>query len=240
LLIRFDLENRQQETKTKPWQNNRLQGNQKDLCLFSSSKKTAKMSKSSLLFTIEQWELIRRLRNSGLTKDHVCQAYDDLERIERDLCNMYTVPNDITTSNNNLVQIQNGNTSAVGTDPLMLAKNLQNFQVLMTKNLAAINYHQRLIGNLSTVTPVAPSTTTTVNSCSSPASPTQTAPKNLTSPVQHTFTPGSSAVQQSCQQQANGARGSTMSPISDLNSYVLNSFANEIEDEARELEEFRM
>ena len=42
------------------------------------------MSKSSsLLFSVEQWELARRLRNTGLTKEQVCQAFDDLEKIEK-------------------------------------------------------------------------------------------------------------------------------------------------------------
>lgn len=47
---------------------------------------------SSLLFTIEQWELTRRLKNSGLTKEQLCQAYDDLDRIEAELGQLYNVP----------------------------------------------------------------------------------------------------------------------------------------------------
>ena len=44
------------------------------------------MSKnSSLLFTIEQWELVRRLKNSGITKEQICQAFDDLDKMEKDL-----------------------------------------------------------------------------------------------------------------------------------------------------------
>ncbi len=46
----------------------------------------------SLLFSIEQWELIRRLRNSGLTKEQIGQAFDDLNKIEQDLGNMYNLP----------------------------------------------------------------------------------------------------------------------------------------------------
>jgi hypothetical protein len=47
---------------------------------------------STLLFSIEQWELTRRLKNSGLTKEQVCQAFDDLERMERDLGSLYSIP----------------------------------------------------------------------------------------------------------------------------------------------------
>ena len=44
------------------------------------------MSKnSSLVFTIEQWELVRRLKNSGITKEQMCQAFDDLDKMEKDL-----------------------------------------------------------------------------------------------------------------------------------------------------------
>jgi len=46
----------------------------------------------SLLFSIEQWELIRRLRNSGLTKEQIGQAFDDLAKIEQDLGSMYDMP----------------------------------------------------------------------------------------------------------------------------------------------------
>lgn len=42
---------------------------------------------SKVLFSIEQWELIRRLRNSGINKEQICQAFDDLERVDRDLGN---------------------------------------------------------------------------------------------------------------------------------------------------------
>ncbi len=44
------------------------------------------------LFTIEQIELIRRLRNSGLTKEQLVQAYDAMERLERELGPVYSLP----------------------------------------------------------------------------------------------------------------------------------------------------
>lgn len=50
------------------------------------------MSKSSsLAFTVEQWELTRRLRNTGLTKEQVCQAFDDLEKMEKDLSDLFSL-----------------------------------------------------------------------------------------------------------------------------------------------------
>jgi hypothetical protein len=44
------------------------------------------------LFTVEQIELIRRLRNSGVTKEQLVQAWDTLGRLDRDLGPVYTVP----------------------------------------------------------------------------------------------------------------------------------------------------
>ncbi|XP_046558695.1 LOW QUALITY PROTEIN: homeobox-containing protein 1-like [Haliotis rubra] len=44
------------------------------------------------LFTVEQIELIRRLRNSGITKEQVIQAFDAFSRIDAELGHLYTVP----------------------------------------------------------------------------------------------------------------------------------------------------
>ncbi|GAB6033024.1 Homeobox-containing protein 1 [Chamberlinius hualienensis] len=44
------------------------------------------------LFTIEQIELIRRLRNSGITKDQVVQAFEELERMDLELGRTFNVP----------------------------------------------------------------------------------------------------------------------------------------------------
>ena len=57
---------------------------------------------SNLFFSIEQWELTRRLKNSGLSKEQLCQAFDDIERIEKDLGAIYNIP---VTSNNNVNNI---------------------------------------------------------------------------------------------------------------------------------------
>lgn len=53
----------------------------------------------SLLFSIEQWELLRRLRNSGLTKEQIGQAFDDLAKIEQDLGSMYNIPTSLIQNN---------------------------------------------------------------------------------------------------------------------------------------------
>ena len=62
----------------------------------STSNKThlpsSPSSSSSLLFSIEQWELIRRLRNSGVSKDDIFSAFDELDRVERDLGPVYDLP----------------------------------------------------------------------------------------------------------------------------------------------------
>ena len=44
------------------------------------------------LFTIEQIELIRRLRNSGLTKEQLGQAFDSMDRLDRELGPTYSLP----------------------------------------------------------------------------------------------------------------------------------------------------
>jgi len=89
---------------------------------------------SSLLFSIEQWELTRRLKNSGLTKEQLCQAFDDLDKMEKDLGSLYNVPL-------NSSQLQNNNHSN-NQFPL----NLQNFQSLLNKSKPS---QQNQISNVS-------------------------------------------------------------------------------------------
>jgi hypothetical protein len=63
------------------------------------------MSKnSSLLFTVEQWELVRRLKSSGITKEQICQAFDDLDKMENDLTKYTNMKllNESNTINTNL------------------------------------------------------------------------------------------------------------------------------------------
>lgn len=44
---------------------------------------------TSLQLSVEQWELLRRLRNSHLTKKQILRAYDELDRLDRELGNLY-------------------------------------------------------------------------------------------------------------------------------------------------------
>ena len=43
----------------------------------------------SLQLSVEQWELLRRLRNSHLTKTQIIRAYDELDRLDRELGNLF-------------------------------------------------------------------------------------------------------------------------------------------------------
>lgn len=48
------------------------------------------------LFTVEQLELIRRLRNSGVTKEQIVNAFDSLERLDKELGPIYNIPVTLT------------------------------------------------------------------------------------------------------------------------------------------------
>ena len=44
------------------------------------------------LFSITQIELLRRLRNSGITREQVIQAFDSFDKLDQELGNLYNVP----------------------------------------------------------------------------------------------------------------------------------------------------
>lgn len=44
------------------------------------------------VFTVDQLELIRRLRNSGLTKDQVLTAFDSFERLDNQVGTSLNIP----------------------------------------------------------------------------------------------------------------------------------------------------
>ena len=176
---------------------------------------------NSLLFSIEQWEFIRRLRNSGLTKDQICQAFDDLDRIERELgerlfhnnsvttttttsSSSSNTPPFTTTANENLInlfQTQFINNS----DSNLFAKQ---FQLFMAKNIAALSYQNRLINQSSCST-----TTTTTSTISSPIMTTTNNVNNKTI-------------------------SSSSSPMNNDNlTTTLNLY--EIDDDIKELDDFR-
>ena len=50
---------------------------------------TASASSASLQLSVEQWELLRRLRNSHLSKAQIIRAYDELDRLDRELGNLF-------------------------------------------------------------------------------------------------------------------------------------------------------
>lgn len=95
----------------------------------------------TLLFSIEQWELIRRLRNSGLSKEQIGQAFDDLNKIEQDLGSMYNIPANLT-QNNNLTGIPNDSNKISNNQFL---NNMQLFQ--MAKSLTSIAQSRSSNGN---------------------------------------------------------------------------------------------
>jgi len=55
------------------------------------------VSGGKFLFTVEQLELIRRLRNSGLTKQQVLSAFDSFERLDNQLGDVYSIPLSLVT-----------------------------------------------------------------------------------------------------------------------------------------------
>lgn len=57
---------------------------------------------ASALFTIEQIELIRRLRNSGITKEQVSMAFDQMDRLEVELGSKQPSSSSRNNNNNNL------------------------------------------------------------------------------------------------------------------------------------------
>ena len=55
----------------------------------SSNSRDGPSSTASLQLSVEQWELLRRLRNSHLTKAQIIRAYDELDRLDRELGNLF-------------------------------------------------------------------------------------------------------------------------------------------------------
>lgn len=58
---------------------------------------TMEASSISLHLSVEQWELLRRLRNSHLTKQQIIRAYDELDRLDRELGNLFNSTSSTTT-----------------------------------------------------------------------------------------------------------------------------------------------
>lgn len=203
------------------------------------------MSKNSpsLLFTIEQWELIRRIRNSGLTKEQLCQAYDDLDRVERELGTIYNLPlsvndaNSTTNSNSNMATSILSAQQNLLADPTIFAKNLQ---ILMAKNIAAQRFlsqtSSQVNGNVNGVL---------LNNGS--------ASSNTSSSINNGSTNGNSNSSNSSANSTSSGSGSNRGISPNVNENIVNNSnkplvhnglssnnIHEIELEAKELEEFRL
>ena len=61
------------------------------MAMEASSNSRDGLSAASLQLSVEQWELLRRLRNSHLTKAQIIRAYDELDRLDRELGNLFHV-----------------------------------------------------------------------------------------------------------------------------------------------------
>ncbi|CAF1675858.1 unnamed protein product, partial [Adineta ricciae] len=59
------------------------------MAMEASSNSRDGLSSTSLQLSVEQWELLRRLRNSHLTKAQITRAYDELDRLDRELGNLF-------------------------------------------------------------------------------------------------------------------------------------------------------
>lgn len=57
------------------------------------------LSSASLQLSVEQWELLRRLRNSHLTKTQIIRAYDELDRLDRELGNLFNTAHSSSSTN---------------------------------------------------------------------------------------------------------------------------------------------
>lgn len=100
----------------------------------------------SLHFSIEQWELIRRLRNSGLTKEQIGQAFDDLNKIEQEMGSIYNVrTSPIQQQNNTSLSNLSGTEASSKFNSNQI--NMQIFQ--MAKNLSSMTQQTRTNSNSS-------------------------------------------------------------------------------------------
>lgn len=62
-----------------------------------SSNSNRDVFPTSLQLSVEQWELLRRLRNSHLTRKQIIRAYDELDRLDRELGNLFNTAHMSTT-----------------------------------------------------------------------------------------------------------------------------------------------
>lgn len=76
------------------------------------SVSSSKCDIKNTMFSIEQIELIRRLRNSGITKEQVIEAFESLDRIDGELGTLYNYPvNKAVRQHENMGNRQHGGSS---------------------------------------------------------------------------------------------------------------------------------
>lgn len=109
------------------------------------------------MFTIEQIELIRRLRNSGVTKEQVVQAFDSLDRLDRELGSLYNVPRTSASiqNNHNNSHLDSHSTGQLNNIP----RTLTNSQVASTLTRPSSQFTVSLNSNSSPTTTLSPRTT---------------------------------------------------------------------------------
>ncbi|CAF1299785.1 unnamed protein product [Adineta ricciae] len=76
----------------------------------------------SLQLSVEQWELLRRLRNSHLTKTQIIRAYDELDRLDRELGSLFNTapapPPLPSSASSHSFQFSSSSTIVPSTDPV--------------------------------------------------------------------------------------------------------------------------
>lgn len=65
----------------------------------SSNCRESVSSITCLQLSVEQWELLRRLRNSHLSKIQIIRAYDELDRLDRELGSLFNVSSSTNSLN---------------------------------------------------------------------------------------------------------------------------------------------
>ena len=75
------------------------QGQVPNLPNMPNMQNVSNLPTNGAMYTVEQIELIRRLRNSGISKDQLMHAYEAFERLDQELGPMYYMPNPMIAHN---------------------------------------------------------------------------------------------------------------------------------------------
>ncbi|CAF1431670.1 unnamed protein product [Rotaria sordida] len=181
----------------------------------SSTTTTTTTTTTSLQLSVEQWELLRRLRNSHLTKAQIIRAYDELDRLDRELGNLFN--------------------SAPSAPPLILSSSCTNVPLIDPVSPSTINSQQ--------VSP--PSLTSITNNNNNNNKRPHSHTVNGLQPVRLSNGYHSSHIQHSTTSSSSSSSNASLRPIrngiNETNSSILNQHEtinqNDIEEENRELQE---